>query len=97
MPNQDSKTGPRGGVTTIAPSGWQKTSVYLRKDQVRALKLAALDRGGTMSELLRRAIDQYLDLTDPLSEQVFRERLSLDAPHVDDVDAGSVDERGDDG
>ncbi len=82
MPNQDSKTGPRGGVTTIAPSGWQKTSVYLRKDQVRALKLAALDRGGTMSELLRHAIDHYLDLTDPLAEQA-RERLSLDAPHVE--------------
>ncbi len=54
------ETGPRGGVTTIAPSGWQKTTIYLRKDQVRALKLAALQRDKTMSDLLRRAIDHYL-------------------------------------
>ncbi len=93
MSNQDPTTGPRGGVTTIAPSGWQKTSVYLRKDQVRALKLLALDRGGTMSELLRRAIDHYLELPEPLGEQVVSERLSLDDRHVDDV-AGSVDEPG---
>ncbi len=70
------ETGPRGGVTTIAPSGWQKTTVYLRKDQIRALKLTALDRGATMSDLLRRAIDVFLSLTekDPqLIEQVLRE------------------------
>ncbi len=59
---KDSENGPRGGVTTIAPSGWQKTTVYLRKDQIRALKLAALDRDNTMSGLLRRAIDHYLGL-----------------------------------
>lgn len=75
-------------MTTIAPSGWLKTTVYLRKDQVRALKLAALDRGGTMSELLRRAIDRYLDLADPHTEQILRDRFSVEDPARDDeVDA----------
>ncbi len=76
MARHEPKTGPRGGVTTVAPSGWQKTTVYLRKGQIRALKLSALDSGATMSELLRRAIDLFLDLTekDPqLVEQVLRQ------------------------
>ena len=58
------ETGPRGGMTTIAPSGWQKTTVYLRKDQIRALKLAALQRETNMSEVLRGAIDRELGLTE---------------------------------
>ena len=62
------ETGPKGGVTTIAPSGWQRTSVYLRKDQVRTLKLAGLDGGSTMSEVLRRAIDRYFEEDARLSE-----------------------------
>ncbi len=91
------RTGPQGGVTTVAPSGWQKTTVYLRKDQIRALKLAALDRGGTMSELLRCAIDRFLNLRDPVAEQVLRERLNLDSRHADAVGAGVTDDHRDDG
>lgn len=62
------ETGPHGGVTTIAPSGWQRTTVYLRKDQVRTMKLAALDSGSTMSDLLRRAIDRYFEKDARLNE-----------------------------
>ena len=51
-------TGPRGGKTTVTPSGLQKTSAYLRPDQMRALQ-----RGKrTASGLLRRAVDRYFGL-----------------------------------
>ncbi len=78
------ETGPRGGKTTIAPSGWQRTSVYLRKDQIRTLKLAGIDQGMTMSDLLRRAIDLYFEKSACLSdhqrataELILREQFAM--------------------
>lgn len=71
---------------------WKKTTVYLRKDQIRRLKQAGLDGDVTMSDVLRQCIDHFfgLDDTDPrLSayqretiERVLRERLTLDQDHV---------------
>ncbi len=88
-----SQTGPRGGMTTIAPCGWQKTTVYLRPDQNRKLKQAALDRDRTMSEILRHAIDCYLGLSESdsrLSEaqraavkEVLREHFAKAPENVD--------------
>ena len=83
MTSDDSMLGPRGGVTTIAPSGWQKTSVYLRQSQIRELKLAAIDCGTSMSALLRRAVDLYLGLAEknPRAIEVLRD-LELDERHL---------------
>ncbi len=104
----EQETGPRGGTTTIAPSGWQKTTIYLRKDQVRALKLAALQRDKTMSDLLRRAIDQYLlGLTEQdgrlgehqgdIFEGILREEFALEdeqiAELLDTFDRVSTEEK----
>ncbi len=78
------ETGPRGGETTVAPSGWHRTSVYLRKDQIRTLKLAGIDEGMTMSDLLRRAIDLYFEKNASLShyqrataEAILREQFVM--------------------
>ncbi len=83
------ETGPRGGETTIAPSGWHRTSVYLRKDQIRTLKLAGIDEGMTMSDLLRRAIDLYFEKSACLShyqrataEQILREQFAMPAEEI---------------
>ena len=84
--------GPRGGKTTIAPYGWQKTTIYLRPEQNRMLKQTALDSDQTMSEVLRQAIDRYLGLEEPelgLSEaqravvkDVLREGFSMHPEHI---------------
>ena len=70
-------TGPRGGKTTVAPCGWQKTTVYLRPDQNRRLKQAALDRDRTMSEILRHAIDCYLGLSESDSRLTEAQRTAV--------------------
>jgi hypothetical protein len=91
----NSQTGPRGGVTTIAPSGWQKTTVYLRPDQVRRLKRAAFDRDRTMSEVLRHSLDCYFGVEQSdlrLSEAqcdavrwILRDQLLMKPAHVAEV------------
>ncbi len=88
MARHEPKTGPRGGVTTIAPSGWQKTTVYLRKDQIRALKLSALDSGATMSHLLRRAIDVFLDWREKEPHLIEHVLSDQDDLHIDEADDG---------
>ncbi len=95
--------GPRGGKTTIAPSGWQKTTIYLRPEQNRMLKQTALDSDQTMSEVLRQAVDCYLGLEESelsLSEaqravvkDILREGFSMHPEHIakvlDALEAGS--------
>ena len=86
------ETGPRGGVTTVAPSGWQKTTVYLRKDQIRTLKVTALQRGNTMSAVLRAAIDHYFGLVEEdcrlteyqreTAEMILREQFGMEDKKV---------------
>jgi hypothetical protein len=41
-----------------------RTQMQLREDQVRALKRRAAERGVSMAELIRDAIDQALDRED---------------------------------
>jgi Ribbon-helix-helix protein, copG family len=82
-------TGPHGGKTTVAPSGWQRTSVYLRPDQIRALKLVALERKMNVSEVLRQAIDHELGLTGDgaaFTEEDYRARLDELWRRVQDED-----------
>lgn len=82
------------GDGTAASSDWKKTTVYLRKDQIRRLKQAGLDGDITMSDVLRRCIDHYFGEDDqqPLSGrqrevlgQVLRDRLRLDDTHLADI------------
>ena len=83
-------TGPRGGKTTVSLSSeWQRTSVYLRPDQIRALKLVALEREMNVSEVLRKAIDRELGLKEDaaFSEDDFRARLQELWRRVQDEDA----------
>ena len=82
------ESGPRGGTTTITPSGLQKTSVYLRPDQIHRLKLTGLERRKTMSILLRRAIDHYFGLRKEdcrlseyqreVAEMILRDRFGME-------------------
>jgi hypothetical protein len=86
------ETGPRGGTTTITPSGLQKTSVYLRPDQIHRLKLTGLERRQTMSILLRRSIDHYFGLVKEdcrlseyqreVAEMILRDRYGMDERKV---------------
>ena len=87
------KHDPSGGDTS-APD-WKKTTVYLRKDQIRRLKQAGLDSEVTMSDVLRRAIDHYFGEDDEDQQlsgrqrevlgQVLRDRLSLEESHLTDI------------
>jgi hypothetical protein len=92
---EDIQTGPRGGVTTVGPSGWQKTTVYLRPEQVRKLKKTAFDLDKTMSEILRLSIDCYFgdgeweprlsEAQRQTVESILREQLGLKPDHLAEV------------
>jgi Ribbon-helix-helix protein, copG family len=55
-----SKLGPRGGKTTVTKGGLIRVVVYLDHDERRALKLAAVDREQSASEIVREALRAFL-------------------------------------
>ena len=59
-----SKTGPRGGKTTVTARGLVRTVVYLHPDERKALKLAAVERDVAASEIMREALRRFLGIED---------------------------------
>jgi Ribbon-helix-helix protein, copG family len=55
------KTGPRGGLTTTHPSGLVRKVYYLYESEAEAIRRIAFDRHVTESEVIREAVDAYLD------------------------------------
>lgn len=56
------KVGPRGGKTTVTKGGLIRVVVYLDSDERRALKLAAVDREQSASEIVREALRAFLPI-----------------------------------
>lgn len=55
------KKGPKGGETTVTAGGLQRVGVLLTGEQYKALRRVAFERGGSVSELVREAVDDLLD------------------------------------
>ena len=55
------RTGPRGGQTTRHASGLVRKVYYLYEQEAEAIRRIAYDRHITESEVLREAVDAYLD------------------------------------
>ena len=54
--------GPRGGRTTTTPGGFVKSTIYFLDEELRALHRRAAVERTTVSDLVRQAIRQYLNL-----------------------------------
>ena len=56
--------GPRGGKTTVTKSGLMRVVVYLHPDERKALKLAAVERDCSGSDIVRQALREHLGIED---------------------------------
>lgn len=56
------RRGPRGGTTTTTPGGLRRKVFYIEADEATVLRQRAFDAEVTESELVRRALRQFLDL-----------------------------------
>ena len=54
------KTGPRGGLSTVFPSGLVRKTCYFYDDQWEAIRKAAYDRDMSYAEVLRLAVEAWL-------------------------------------
>ena len=54
-------TGPKGGQTTRHASGLVRKVYYLYEPEAEAIRRIAFDRHVTESEVLREAVDAYLE------------------------------------
>ena len=55
------RRGPKGGETTVTPGDLQRVGVLLTAEQYRELRRAAYERGMSQSEIVREALDAYLE------------------------------------
>lgn len=55
------KKGPKGGKTTRHKSGLMRKVYYLDEPEAEAIRRSAFERHATESELIREAVDAYLD------------------------------------
>jgi metal-responsive CopG/Arc/MetJ family transcriptional regulator len=55
------RRGPKGGETTKTPGGLQRVAVLLTEEQYEALRRLAYERQASQSEIVREALDDYLD------------------------------------
>jgi hypothetical protein len=55
------KRGPKGGETTVTAGGLVHKKILLRQDQAEGLRRAAFDERRSESEIVRDALDAYLD------------------------------------
>lgn len=60
-PVMGKRKGPKGGETTVTAGGLQRVGVLLTGEQYQALRRGAFDRGASVSELVREAVDEYLE------------------------------------
>jgi hypothetical protein len=67
MGTEDTKTpttGPRGGTSTVTKTGLIRFVVYLHQDERQALRRAAFERETSASDIVRRALREYLEIED---------------------------------
>jgi hypothetical protein len=55
------RRGPKGGETTKTPGGLQRVAVLLTEEQYEALRRLAYERQASQSEIVREALDDFLD------------------------------------
>ena len=55
------RKGPKGGETTVTPGDLQRVGVLLTAEQYAALRKAAYELGKSQSEIVREALDAYLE------------------------------------
>lgn len=60
----------------------QRTQIYLDQEQTTRLDERAASNGATRSELIRQAVDAYLDQPDERNEQVRLARFKEAVEHV---------------
>lgn len=69
-----------------------RTQVYLSEEQRSKIDVVARSEGVTMAEVVRRAVDTYLDGTDPdpgpALKSTFGAHPDADAPSRDEWDRG---------
>ena len=58
------KIGPRGGTTTINPSGMVRKTMWFHEDEAEALRQRAFAERRPESEIVREALRRFLDLPD---------------------------------
>ena len=56
------RLGPRGGLTTVTPGGLNRMSTYLLPDEREAVRRRAFETDTSISEVIREAIRDFLDL-----------------------------------
>lgn len=55
------RVGPKGGITTTTAGGLQRVAVMLTQEQYAGLRKVAYERQASQSEIVREALDEYLD------------------------------------
>lgn len=55
------RRGPKGGKTTTTTGGLVHKKVLIREDQSEALRRASFNERRSESEIIREALDDYLD------------------------------------
>ena len=56
------RLGPRGGLTTVTPGGLNRMSTYLLPDEREAVRRRAFESDTSISEVIREAIREFLEL-----------------------------------
>lgn len=59
----------------------ERTQIYLTEEQQRALEARVVTTGRTKSDLIREALDAYLDLGEAHDERMRRWRQAVDAAY----------------
>jgi hypothetical protein len=58
---KEKRLGPKGGETTKTPCGLQRVAVLLTEEQYAALRRVAYERQVSQSEVVREALDAWLE------------------------------------
>lgn len=64
MEERDTLTGRDGGTTTVTPGGLVKHTVYIPTDTLDRLREKAYFGRTSLSRVIRRAIDEFLERED---------------------------------
>ena len=56
------RPGPRGGLTTVTPGGLNRMSTYLLPEERQAVRRRAFEADTSISEIIRAAIREYLEI-----------------------------------
>lgn len=62
MDDRETRTGPRGGKTTLTPGGLLKKTVYLDQEEWEALRKKSYEEQRPISDLIRSLIREGLGI-----------------------------------